>query len=801
MRKRLSRMQLATVYTISLYGLTALASWILARAEMEESTYVTWWISMTTWPVLAIAFYFTEGPRGWKLSAWFANLLGAAAVATAAWEFFGPNQQAKLLSGAHLLVYSTWIVMFQEKNIRFYWWVMALGVLQVAVASVLTDREWYGVSLMVYLCGALWTMSVASLYQIQQQYGGEGVISSPRIDAVRGTGQVPVARHFVQYDEHHRWLTRRFVAGWSFLVAASLLVSAAFFAFTPRVWVGPKNLFANETTPMNEQRSTTGFARTVHLGEMGTILESVKPVMNVQVFDVFTDKAVPLDRFTTRMGMSELMLRGAVLTTYSKGNWSLDRPDRPMRIPRSFSKPGFRVDIDLETLDRETLFSAGWPEGGTIGPRRESLYLSHMTGLVSREAAPETAARWSYHIFIEPPPRELAEIQGLALSNLAYRASLSDGHIYECLVLPPTGLTRLRERAIQLVSGAEQQAGKALSRYEKAKLLESYLRDSGEFGYTLDLTVKDTSIDPVEDFLINRKEGHCEYFASTLVLMLRAVNIPARLVSGFKGAEALSGDTLWQVQDRHAHAWVEAWTGNNLWVTLDPTPGMSRQKSVEEVAARVGFWERFQSRTTNLWNDYVVRVNLERQNQGIYGPLKEFGLKAWELLQRAGSLGPWLWQQFNDLLRSPQEWLSVTGGLFALALMMFLVVLYRSLLWIYLWFRNGGWQAWSSRRWQQRTVVAFYEQFVRLAERAGMYRAATQTPAEFAQEVQDRWQPLLQPAGMRTVPQTVCAAFYRIRYGGESLPEGDLLLLQEQVGKMADLVFPPRRPPVPQSSS
>lgn len=793
MFRRLGRMPLATVYTISLYSLTALASWILARAEMEEASYVTWWISMTTWPVLALAFYLTEGPRGWKLSAWVANLLGAAAVATAAWEFFGTNQQAKLLSGAHLLVYSTWIVMFQEKNIRFYWWVMALGVLQVAVASVLTDREWYGISLMVYLCAALWTMSVASLYQIQQQFGGEGVISSPRIKNEAAGASLHPLRHFVQYDEHHQWLTRRFVAGWSFLVAASLLVSAAFFAFTPRVWVGPKNLFGGENTPMSEHHSTTGFAKTVQLGEMGTILESVKPVMNIQVFDAFSDKVMPLDRFTTRMGMSELMLRGAVLTTYSEGSWSLDRPDRPMRIPRTFSKPGFRIQVDLESLDRESLFSAGLPEGGTIGPRRESLYLSHMTGLISRESAPETASRWSYYFYIEPPPRELVEINGVALSNLAHRASLSDGHIYECLLLPPKGLDRLRELAVQLVNQAETQARSPLSRYEKAKVLERYLRDSGEFGYTLDLTVKDLRIDPVEDFLFNRKEGHCEYFASTLVLMLRAVNIPARLISGFKGAEAVSGDTVWQVQDRHAHAWVEAWTGNNLWVALDPTPAQSRQKSVEEVAARVGFWERFQSKTTNLWNDYVVRVNLERQNQGIYGPLKEFGLKAWEILRSIGSLGPQLWQRITDLLRSPQDWFSVTGGLFALALLMLSAAIIRGVRWVYLWFRKGGWREWSSRRWQQRTVVAFYEQFLRLAERGGLHRAPTQTPAEFAEDVQSRWKPLLQPAGMVTVPQAVCAAFYRVRYGGETLPEADLLTLQQQVADMALLVFPPRR--------
>ncbi len=789
-------MQLATVYTISLYGLTALASWMLARAEMEESTNATWWISITTWPVLAAAFLVTEGPRGWKLPAWLANLLGAVAVATAAWEFFSPDQQAKLLSGAHLLVYSTWIVMFQEKNIRSYWWVMALGVLQVAVASVLTSHEWYGVSLVTYLCGALWTMSVASLYQIQLQFGGEGVISSPRQGQggeLQGTSTFEQQKRFVQYDENHRWLTRRFVAGWSFLVAASLLVSAAFFAFTPRVWVGPKNLFGNESTPATERGSTTGFAKTIQLGEMGTILESVKPVMNVEIFDALTDKALPLDRFTSRLGMSELMLRGSILTTYSKGEWSLDHPDRPMRIQKNFPKPGFRVQVEIEALDRESLFSVGLPQAGGIGPRPDPVYLSHMTGLISRESPPEAPAPSTYSFYIDAPPRELAEIQGVALSTLMLRTNLSNGHVYECLVFPSRGLNRLRELAIQLVDSAEKRAGHPLPPYERAKLLEGYLRDSGEFGYTLDLTVQDHSIDPVEDFLFNRKEGHCEYFASTLVLMLRAVNIPARLVSGFKGAEPLSGGVRWQVQDRHAHAWVEAWTGNNLWVTLDPTPAMARLESVNEIAARVSFWERLQTRTSNLWSDYVVRVNLERQNQGIYGPLKEFGLKAWELLQNVAALGPMLWYRFWDLLRSPQEWFTLTGGFFVLALITLSAVFIRGLRWLYLWIRKRGWREWSARRWQQRTVVAFYEQFLRLAERAGLRRTAAQTPAEFAEEVQSRWQLLLQPAGMTTVPQAVCAAFYRVRYGGETLPEHDLLQLQKQVAQMADLVIPQRR--------
>ncbi len=786
-------MQLSTVYSISLYGLTALASWMLARAEMEELTNVTWWIPIATWPVLLVAYGFTGESRSWSLPAWMANLLGAVSVAVAAWEFFGPDHQSKLLSGAHLLVYSTWIVMFQERNLRTYWWVMALGILQVAVASVLTDREWYGLFLMVYVCGALWTMSVASLYQIQQQYGGEGVISSTG----HNRAELAAANHrpqqrFVQYDEQHRWLTRRFVAGWGFLVTASFVVSATFFTLTPRVWVGPKNLFGNETTPGIEGRSTTGFTKNVKIGEIGSILESVKPVMNVEVFDAQTDKPLEMERFTSRFGMSELLLRGAVLTNYSRGNWSIERPDRPYRIQKSYNKPGFRVQVDVESLDREILFSAGLPQAGSFGLRPSPIHFHPMTGLISRENAPESAQRASYSFYLEPPTPELAQLQAIALPNMNVQTSWSNGHIYDCQVFPSRGLNRLRELAVKLVEQTEQSRGKPLTPYERAKVLEGYLRDSGEFGYTLDLTVVDRNIDPVEDFLFNRKEGHCEYYATALALMLRAVGIPSRLISGFKGAEATSGETMWQVQDRHAHAWVEAWTGNNVWVTLDATPALSRQQSVDEVAARVGFWERLQTRTSNLWTDYVVRVNLERQNHELYGPMREFGLKVWGIMESILAFFPLMWERFWDWLFSPREWFTWTGACFGIGLLACLTALVRTLFWLYRWFLRGGWREWSARRWQQRTVIAFYEHFLRMASRAGLRRAPAQTPAEFAVTVSERWQMLLQPAGLGTVPQAVCAAYYRVRFGGETLPESDLEAMQRAVAQIDQIVFPKR---------
>ena len=104
------------------------------------------------------------------------------------------------------------------------------------------------------------------------------------------------------------------------------------------------------------------------------------------------------------------------------------------------------------------------------------------------------------------------------------------------LSIPEELQPRLREIAEPLVANIEGQGPRRAST-ARARALEAFLRDSGQFTYTLQMDVKDRSLDPVEDFLVNRKKGHCEYFASALALLLRSVNIPSRVVNGFKGGD------------------------------------------------------------------------------------------------------------------------------------------------------------------------------------------------------------------------------------------------------------------------
>lgn len=89
------------------------------------------------------------------------------------------------------------------------------------------------------------------------------------------------------------------------------------------------------------------------------------------------------------------------------------------------------------------------------------------------------------------------------------------------------------------------------------------------FYYTLDAPVYATN--PIDEFLFEGRQGYCVHYAASMTLMLRAAAIPARMIMGYRGGEwdADTGELI--VRQRHAHAWVEAWTQERGWLRIDPT--------------------------------------------------------------------------------------------------------------------------------------------------------------------------------------------------------------------------------------
>ncbi|MHB8108221.1 MAG: transglutaminase-like domain-containing protein, partial [Candidatus Cryosericum sp.] len=133
---------------------------------------------------------------------------------------------------------------------------------------------------------------------------------------------------------------------------------------------------------------------------------------------------------------------------------------------------------------------------------------------------------------------------------------------------------------------------------DKARATRDYLL--ANYDYSLNPTA--TS---VEDFIVNKHTGYCEHFATSMVLLLRAEGVHARLVSGFVGTEWNNASGYLIVRARDAHTWVEVLEGDN-WVRYDPTPSSFQQVSlITNVLDNVRM----------AWYRNVVTYDLARQVQ------------------------------------------------------------------------------------------------------------------------------------------------------------------------------------------
>ena len=107
-----------------------------------------------------------------------------------------------------------------------------------------------------------------------------------------------------------------------------------------------------------------------------------------------------------------------------------------------------------------------------------------------------------------------------------------------------------------------------LTEYDQAAELESYLHT---YPYTLDLPSPPPNRDVVDYFLFDLQRGYCDYYASAMVVMARAIGLPARLVIGYSSGIYDSVNDYYIVTAANAHAWVEIYFSGIGWVEFEPT--------------------------------------------------------------------------------------------------------------------------------------------------------------------------------------------------------------------------------------
>ncbi|WP_158058980.1 transglutaminaseTgpA domain-containing protein [Halorussus halophilus] len=118
--------------------------------------------------------------------------------------------------------------------------------------------------------------------------------------------------------------------------------------------------------------------------------------------------------------------------------------------------------------------------------------------------------------------------------------------------------------------------------YAKAKKIESWLEANK--NYSLNVSQPPDS-DVASQFIFEMEEGYCEYYATSMTVMLRSQGIPARYVVGYSTGQQV-GDNTYRVRGMNAHAWVEVYFPDVGWVRFDPTPGQERLESERQAYER-----------------------------------------------------------------------------------------------------------------------------------------------------------------------------------------------------------------------
>lgn len=145
--------------------------------------------------------------------------------------------------------------------------------------------------------------------------------------------------------------------------------------------------------------------------------------------------------------------------------------------------------------------------------------------------------------------------------------------------VPPVYSDYIKSKYLQLPSSLPQRV-KDLARrlmdnipnaYDRAEAVETFLR-SPPYSYSAQVKAPPPGRDPVDYFLFDLQKDFCEYFASAMVVMLREVGVPARLVEGFTTGTYDSASNTYVVRELNAHAWVEVYFPQYGWIEFEPTP-------------------------------------------------------------------------------------------------------------------------------------------------------------------------------------------------------------------------------------
>jgi transglutaminase-like putative cysteine protease len=693
-----------------------------------------------------------------------------------------------ILAIANFLVYVQIILLFEEKDGRVYWLLAGVSLLQVVAATAFSQGVWFGVLVVAYMLVGLSALALLLLYRQWDRHQPGAQLPPPAAGEDRRWPLADQQPHFTTAPAGH---AEARIGGELFgrlgrIGLGTVAFTVLLFFAVPRLggtaWRG--------TLP--SPTHVVGFSPKVTLGELGEIIESRDEVLRIRFFD--------------RAGrpyrvMGGIYLHGATLLEYSQGQWTAETSASPggvvpLTAAKRLPADGLvRQECDIEPLDRRELFYV-MPVIATSLDRSVRVDRSRGRLLRVRDRRPR---RFSY------------ELGTTALVDGVQQPLVPNVHIASTDAAPPPSTSPVPEGLPTLVALADRWIAESglppQERVGRARYLQRMLAGSGRFQYSLEPQSRDSSIDPIEDFVAHNPRGHCEYFATALTLMLCSQQIPARMVVGYKCDEFNELGGFYQVRQSDAHTWVEAylppeqlkdlppellhgkgywdWSAGG-WLRLDPTPAAREDQTtgfVGSVFRRIG---QAVDWLESLWANYVLEMDRQRQREAVYQPVVRAVRSAIRSLR-----DPQWWcallEKMGWALDISQEgagfWVRL--GLIFPAGLLVLVLAVR-------WLRRP--LQWLSARLtgrsgrvvgRHRARVEFYNRLETLLARQGLVRSAGQTQHEFATVAGTRIAAIAGRPQLARLPVRVVDAFYQVRFGQLPLDSSQTEAVEHALAELA----------------
>lgn len=673
------------------FKLTSYAVVVCGAMALFVSDGIGLFVTLSFITALFFAFRFEE--TRWEISERFGLILIIFSLPLFYfdWQFLNvthTSEKAGAATLSHLILWLCLIKLWQKKSDRDWIFLYLISFFEILLAAGLSITPLFLAVLILYL---LFSICTIVAFEIRKTKRAVNIIESNSTKVIKKTA-----------------------TGWRLPAAAVGVLCLIVLLAVPLFFMMPRVGGAGFGRGNSGLAGMVGFSDTVKLGTIATLQQNNQVVMRIRVED------------PTAVHNRNLRWRGVALDKFDKNTWENTSSHKEVYTNQNglfrfvTAMPDKKLTfqtIYLEPTEIQILFGA--PRILAVQAGFSRILQDKNDALI----ASRQFERSSYKVISDATQPDESILRK---DNLAYSQRNAD-----YLQLPEKLDVRIENLARQII-----QDSNAANRYDVARAIENYLQT--QFSYTLQQ--RSNGEDPLANFLFDVREGHCEYFATALAVMLRTQGIATRVVNGFQAGNYNDAADAYIVTQAQAHSWVEVYfPATNSWVTFDPTPAAGRNidagASNNLFAAGI---RKYLEAAEMFWLQYVIGFDNQEQRSLV----RNFRNNIIE--SQEGVLN--FWYSFQSIafewLKEIQGEKGFSGSIGAIAKIILLLIII-ACTGLALWFgirrlrAFGFWRVIKSLRRsdEPKQIILFYERMIRALDKKGLRRQPEQTPLEFAAEL------------------------------------------------------------------